>query len=252
MLPLSPFLLLLIASSLLAVCRAYTFEAAGSIACPTQAARNFSTDCASDCLHHPSCNGFTWNPNDRSCTLAFNLPPPASTGACKLYLRPNIKALRQRCPNFDIHLPSSPDRLFALLPRRESVSLYESSCRSIGGVPADLHQGDSVRELVDLLVSQHFQEQSWFGKCSHFSSTNIQCKISIGADTINRTSIHWRASGVALDTTVFNNRIVSDVYICPTALSLALNMRVGKILNHFQLKCDDFSKRFPLCHCPSL
>ena len=97
MLPLSPFLLLLIASSLLAVCRAFTFEAAGSTACPTQAARNFSTDCASDCLHHPSCNGFTWNPSDRSCTLAFNLPPPASTGACKLYLRPNINALRQRC-----------------------------------------------------------------------------------------------------------------------------------------------------------
>lgn len=238
-------LLLLNVSLWVAFCQSFTYEAAGTIACPARAARNFSTTCASDCLHHPSCSGFTWNPSDRSCTLAFDMPV-GSAGACVLYLRPGIKALRQRCANFTISLPSSPDRLFALLPRKELVARYESSCRAIGGDPADLHQGSSVSEMVQVLSSHHFQDPSMFRKCDSFSYKNVQCKISIGGTRLNSTFFLWADSGAALDLTVFD---VVMQKTCGVPMTVSIQMTGDRSYVRVILKCDGPHLRFPLCQC---
>lgn len=136
-------------------------------------------------------------------------------------------------------------QLFILGLEKTTANEYEKWCTTLGGKVADLHQGNSVQEIVNILTNHQFQNELYLKKCEWLHDDNIQCKISIGANFGSCRIALWM-SGKVFDASLFDRRS-GNYKNCPNMLAIAVAMNKDKKRLETVIKCEKDSLRFPLC-----
>ena len=206
--------------------------------------------CTSECSKDASCTGVILRGNG-ACQILINriLKVNDTTDRCLYFLRPRfVDAQRQRnkCPSdFDLKIPSTPDRYFKLIQKRHSD--ITPQCSTLGAELADLHQGNSLLEMRVLLYNIYFNTKNSF--CVHYNFTNIQCNVVIAARTTEDGIKHWIPSKAFFNTSnVYNDYNSKN---CSTYFTLTILINGNFRHTNTVLQCVDpsFANYLPLCQC---
>lgn len=205
--------------------------------------------CASTCAQENICTGFVWSSLDKQCVLVYQLLlDTSSTGPCRYFLRPHIKALRQKCPSsYNIAVPSSPDRLFMYTTSKRKGDQLESRCTSLGGSLADMYQGNTMLEMKQVIYDNFLSKNR--GPCNYFSYSNVQCNLAISAKTINGVNLWIPSNASFAPMQAKFDTIASSKCSLHFCITVWLN-RDRQYLK-IELKCASVNHKIylPICQC---
>ena len=221
------------------------FELVGLIACPSDVSGSSSkVACSRSCLATAHCNGFIWRPDTKQCKLVRLLLGSTATGPCHYYLRHYLKNASERCPGYNISVPSSPDRVYRIFMTKITDGDVESFCNTFRGVTAEMEKGNSLDEMFSFMAQVVFQDSSWFEKCDHFASDNIQCKIAMAVSQESPGVYRWKRSRQEFDPYKYSFFPEKS-----NMMMFTVKLNYTGHLMERMIKFDENSLRFPFCQC---